>query len=169
MPFDMESPLKKLFEHRLPAKKGQYSLSYEQLRKGLLYYFKNPKFFIPHLDEVTISDQTKNKNYPILERILDFGSFKVEDKVVFLPDDLIRISVAANEKLPEAMLEVRIERNRLGSFDLNFFYYEDPVRDPDEYRREILELRKAAWEAQDKTIVDLICDLAFSGNFDTKQ
>lgn len=165
----MESLLKKLFEHRLPARKGHYSLSYEQLRKGLLYYFTNPKFFIPHLDGVTISDQTKNKNYPVFERNLDFGSFQVEDKVVFLPDDLIRVSVSANEKLPEAMLEIRIERNMLGSFDLIFFYYEDPIRNPDEYRREIFELRKAAWEAQDKTIVDLICDLSFSGAFDTKQ
>lgn len=165
----MESLLKKLFEHRLPAKKGDVYLSYEQLRKGLLYYFKNPKVFIPHIDDVTITDKTKDKNYPVLERILDFGPFKVEDKVVFLPDDLIRVSVAANEKLPEAVLEIQIERNRLGFFDLIFFYYEDPVRDPEEYGFEILELRKAAWEAQDKTIVDLICDLSISGNFETKQ
>ena len=56
-------------------------LDRKQLWHGLLLRAKEPTLFIPHMDSFEIVEESDHA----ISRILNFGKFRVNDKVEFVP------------------------------------------------------------------------------------
>jgi hypothetical protein len=106
-------------------------LTRAQLWKGLLLRAEQPCVFMEHLEGARIV----LRGELLLARELDFGSFKVRDRVRLEPMQRMVIETEAAEDRGVGMLIVSIEEPGNGLLQLRFEYqlertlYDDPARE----------------------------------------
>lgn len=160
--------LEKKHEHIVQLCDAPSTLSREQVWEGLIYFFKHPDKLLPYLEEVDIFEQKNQNNDLILMRTLNFGPFKVEDRIECVGQERIQALIKPSEQIPESSQEIKIEEPVTGSIFLRFSYYEDPERSIDKQYPEGVPLRRKAWEEKDKVLAQSIIEMANNGLFNTK-
>jgi hypothetical protein len=134
-----------------------------QLWRGLLRRAERPQEFVLGLHGATVEDRAEDNGDVRLTRTLDFGSFRVRDRVLLRADGLCVIDVEPAAGYPASRLTIRVEEPVPGSLFLRFTYEaaarpaeggEGPVTD---------RLREQAYRSADIDTVWRIRDLAERG------
>lgn len=152
------------FEHLVqvndPLQPLLTGVSREQLRRGLLRRAEKPAEFVLGLLGATIDERTDEPGRVRLSRTLDFGSFRVRDRVT-LGDDCSFTEIEPAPTHPAATLAIRIEEPAPGDLFLRFVYAADETPGPDDDvgRR----LREQAYRSADIDTVWRIRDLVERG------
>jgi len=114
------------FEHLVqvndPLQPLLIEVSREQLWRGLLRRAERPAEFILGLSGATIDERADEEGSVRLARTLDFGSFRVRDRVHLVPDRLCVTDVEAVAAYAASRLTIRIEEPAPGSLFLRFTY-----------------------------------------------
>lgn len=132
-------------------------LNREQLWYGLLLRAKEPTLFIPHMDSFEIVEESGNS----ISRILNFGKFKVNDKVEFVPMQKLSFYIPAQGEIIESKLEISIDEPFPGRFFVRFIY-EDSA--PDEGAEAMYnDFRRSAYKETDIDSIRLIRHFAAQG------
>src|SRR5215510_9542977 len=97
-------------------------LSRSQLWRGLVRRAEEPTLFVLGLESASIDTRTELGGGLQLTRTLDFGSFRVNDRVVLTPMTGSVTHVAACERFPASSLTIRIEEPQPEMFYLRFIY-----------------------------------------------
>lgn len=135
-------------------------LSREQLWNGLLLRAKAPSLFIPHMDGFAIVEESDNN----LTRTLDFGKFKVNDKVEFVPMEKLRFHIPAQGDIMESRLEITIEEPFPDRFFLRFIYEDSAAEEGPEAMYN--DFRRSAYKEMDVDSMRLIRQFASQGRLD---
>jgi hypothetical protein len=141
-------------------------LSRSQLWRGLVRRAEEPTLFVLGLESATIDTRTERSGGLELTRTLDFGSFRVNDRVVLTPMSGSVTHVAACDQFPASSLTIRIEEPQPEMFYLRFIYHFDDgaaANDADEMDAATTALRKQAYKSSDLDTVKCIRDLAEAG------
>lgn len=141
-------------------------LSRAQLWRGLVRRAEEPTRFVLGLENATIETRTERAGTLELTRTLDFGSFRVNDRVVLTPMTGTVTHVAACERFPASRLTIRIEEPHPEMFYLRFVYEFDDgaaANDADEIDAATTVLRKEAYKSSDLDTVKCIRDMAEAG------
>jgi hypothetical protein len=141
-------------------------LSRSQLWRGLVRRAEEPTRFVLGLEGSTIESRVQHEQTLELKRTLDFGSFRVSDRVVLTPMSGTVTHVAASDRFPASRLTIRIEEPQPEMFYLRFIYEFDDgaaANDESELDGQTTALRKAAYRSSDLDTVKCIRDLAEAG------
>jgi hypothetical protein len=141
-------------------------LSRSQLWRGLVRRAEDPTRFVLGLEGATIDRRTERTGTTELARTLDFGSFRVNDRVVLRPMTDSVTHVEACERYPASRLTIRIEEPQPEMFYLRFIYEFDDgaaANDADDLDGATTALRKQAYKSSDLDTVKCIRDLAEAG------
>ena len=135
-------------------------LSREQLWNGLLLRAKAPSLFIPHMDGFAIVEESDNA----LTRTLDFGKFKVNDRVDFVPMEKLHFHIPAQGEIMESRLEIAIEEPFPDRFFLRFIYEDSAAEEgPEAMYNDFL---RSAYKEMDVDSMRLIRQFASQGRLD---
>ncbi len=133
----------------------------EQLWRGLLRRAERPTEFVLGLGGATIERRSEAAGCIELERTLDFGRFRVRDRVRLTAGSLSVTEVEAGDGYPASRLTVRIEEPQPGRLFLRFLYESgESAGEVDETAR---RLREQAYRSADIDTVWRIRDLAERG------
>ncbi len=154
------------FEHLVeindPRNPLLYSLTREQIWRGLVLRAQAPKVFVPHLDDCQLFENSKDG----LTRQLRYGSLIVVDKVVFAPQESVQYLVAAQQDIVASSLVMRIEEPLPGRLFVRFEYEDGHDTSTDEMAAMYNDLRHEAYKASDIDTIHIIRELAQQGRFD---
>jgi hypothetical protein len=139
------------------------SLSREQLWRGLVLRAEDPVQFILGLEGAEIRSRREDAGVTELERTLDFGSFRVEDRVRLLPGERSEIHTAAGPTWPASRMSIAIEEPQPELLFLRFVYESGEAIGSDEFDRIASALREQAYESADLDTVVRIRALAEQG------
>ena len=132
-------------------------LNREQLWCGLLLRVKEPTLFIPHMDSFEIIEESDNS----ISRILNFGKFKVNDKVELVPMQKLSFYIPAQGEIIESKLEISIDEPFPGRFFVRFIYADSA---PDEGAEAMYnDFRRSAYKETDIDSIRLIRQFAVQG------
>lgn len=139
------------------------TLTRNQLWQGLVLRAEEPTQFVLGLENATIHSHEIRDGVHELARTLDFGSFKVEDRVRLMHDRCSEIHTRAGPTWPASRLTITIEEPEPELLFLRFVYesYEaagEAERDP-----VVIALREQAYENADLDTVVRIRALAEQG------
>jgi hypothetical protein len=165
----MTSQLQKVHEHIIQVSSKELHLTRAQISNGLLDLIRNPKEYLPHLEDVHTEEVKKPNGEIVFFRSFDFGPYCVEDKVVFIPEEQATTHVQETENIPNSMMIIKIEEPAKDDLFLRFSYFEDPEKSPLKDFPQGASIRKQAWEGKDQLFAQLIVDKAKSGAFSTLQ
>jgi hypothetical protein len=155
------------FEHLVeindPLQPLLTEVSRQQLWRGLLRRAERPQEFVLGLEGVTVDERAEDDGGVRLARTLDFGSFRVRDRVLLRADGLCVIDVEPAAGYPASRLPIRIEEPVSGSLFLRFTY--EAAARPDEGGEDPAtgRLREQAYRRADIDTVWRIRDLAERG------
>lgn len=135
-------------------------LNREQLWYGLLLRAKEPTLFIPHMDACEITEETENT----IARILDYGKFKVRDRVEFIPMQKLLFHIPAQGEIIESRLEISIDEPFPGHLFARFIY-EDPASD-EGAEAMYNDFRRSAYKETDIDSIRIIRQFAAQGLLD---
>jgi Domain of unknown function (DUF1857) len=141
-------------------------LSRTQLWRGLVRRAEEPTRFVLGLEDAKIESRTERADAVELTRTLDFGSFRVNDRVVLTPMTGSVTHVEACERFPASRMIIRIEEPHPEMFYLRFIYEFDDgaaANDADEIDAATSALRREAYKSSDLDTVKCIRDLAEAG------
>ncbi|MET0986605.1 MAG: AtaL-like protein [Steroidobacteraceae bacterium] len=93
-------------------------LSRSQLWQGLVRRAALPRYFMPWLENVELTPQQDGS----LTRELDFGNFRVRDRVRFRDGESVSYEVEANASVEHANVTMRIEEPAPGQLFVRFLY-----------------------------------------------
>lgn len=136
------------------------TLNREQLWYGLLLRAKEPTLFIPHMDAYEITEESEN----IITRVLDFGKFKVNDKVELIPMQKLLFHVPAQGEIMESRLEISIDEPFTGRFFVRFIYEDSAIDEGPEAMYN--DFRRSAYKEMDIDSIRLIRQFAAQGLLD---
>lgn len=141
------------------------TLTRDQLWRGLVLRAEQPTQFILGLEMATIHSRRQCGAEIELIRTLDFGSFKVNDRVLLLPLQRTQIETSAGPTWPASRMTIEIEEPQPELLFLRFVYDGD---DPgaDEVDRVTTTLRNQAYQLADRDTVTRIRLLAEEGWLD---
>ena len=139
------------------------TLTREQLWRGLVLRAEDPTQFILGLDAAHIRSRHESAGVTELERTLDFGSFRVDDRVRLVPGKRTEIHTAPGPTWPASRMTISIEEPQPELLFLRFIYESDEVVGQDELDRVTLALREQAYESSDLDTVVRIRALAEQG------
>lgn len=155
------------FEHLVqvndPLQPLLTDVSWTQLWAGLVRRAERPAEFVSGLAGATIDQRVARPGSTQLARTLDFGSFRVHDRVLLTEGGVCVTEVEPAATYPASRLTVRIEEPAAGGLFLRFTYEsdEEPGADPlDVLAR---RLREQAYRSADIDTVWRIRDLAERG------
>ena len=130
-----------------------------QLWRWLEWSVRHPHDFVEAMHGSTVTESTDDQGCPVLKRVLDFGSMKVQDTVTIDVGHSIRTEVAATEQWSAGAFTITVvQPKENGSIFLKFTYEEDcdkPWGDD-----MISNLRRKAYEQKDRDMVDMIVEKA---------
>jgi Domain of unknown function (DUF1857) len=156
------------FEHLIQINDPRLALveflSRQQLWLGLVHRGRQPAGFARGLEGSTVDSERREADVTTLTRTLDFGSFRVRDRVKLVEGSHIVITAAATEQWPQSTLSIAIEEPAPELLFLRFIY-ESPDTDfgqPED--RLVAELRRQAYEQSDIDTVVRIRELAANGD-----
>ncbi|HTD02210.1 AtaL-like protein, partial [Undibacterium sp.] len=90
----------------------------EQLWRGLVVRAESPKFFVPYMDDCTVTERAGNT----ISRTLRFGDLIVNDKVLFEHLQHVHYDVAPQNDIPHSTLRMSIEEPEPHALFVRFAY-----------------------------------------------
>lgn len=139
-------------------------LTRAQLWRGLVLRAEQPTQFIPGLEVATIHSRRQTGTEIELIRTLDFGSFKVNDRVLLQSLQRTQIETSAGPSWPASRMTIEIEEPQPELLFLRFVYESD---EPDAgVDRVTTTLRNQAYQHADRDTVIRIRLLAEEGWLD---
>ncbi|MCK9508323.1 MAG: DUF1857 family protein [Pigmentiphaga sp.] len=155
------------FEHLVQLNDDELPLSAILSRadvwNGLYLRAHQPTEFVIGLDSCTILSEQRDGDVHTLERLLDFGPFKVQDTVTLITQQKIVTVVEANADFPRSEYQITIEEPEPGQLFLRFLYVLDLDVEDTEIDHMTNELRKQAYYASDLDTVQRIRELVANG------
>ena len=142
------------------------TLTREQLWRGLVLRAEDPTQFVFGLEIATIHSRRHVGEEIELVRTLDFGSFKVDDRVRLLPQIRSEIHTPAGLTWPASRMRIEIEEPQPELLFLRFIYESDEIAGAGELDDVTTALRKQAYERADLDTVARIRALAEDGWLD---
>ena len=142
------------------------TLTREQLWRGLVLRAEDPTQFVFGLEIATIHSRRHVGEEIELVRTLDFGSFKVDDRVRLLPQLRSEIHTHAGPTWPASRMRIEIEEPQPELLFLRFIYESDEIAGAGELDDVTTALRKQAYERADLDTVARIRALAEEGWLD---
>jgi len=139
------------------------TLTRNQLWQGLMLRAEDPTQFVLGLERATIHSHEVRGDVHELTRTLDFGSFRVEDRVRLVRDRGSEIRTEAGPTWPASRLAITIEEPAPDLLFLRFVYEFDEAAGGDERDPVIVGLREQAYERADLDTVVRIPALAEQG------
>ncbi len=131
------------------------SMTQAQLWRWLEWFVRHPHDFTEAMEASHVEESLDEQGRSVLKRELDFGSMKVNDKVIIEVGRCIRTEVVANEHWAAGAFTITVvQPKENGSVFLKFTYEED--RDEPMGDDMISNLRRKAYEQKDRDMVDLI-------------
>jgi hypothetical protein len=101
-------------------------LTRDQLWHGLMRYVETPVVFVEGLENATITVRDESS----LQRELQFGRHRVQDKVTFTPQVHIHIATCATAEIPAGSLTITIEDHGVELLFVRFIYETFPQGHP---------------------------------------
>jgi hypothetical protein len=142
-------------------------LTRAQLWRGLVLRAEDPTLFIGGLDSVTIDARRELSGVTELERTLDYGSFRVRDRVRLFPQQRSEIHTAAGTSWPASRMTIAIEEPSPDALFLRFIYEaESEVAGVGGLDEMTIALRQQAYQGADLDTVVRIRELAEAGRLD---
>jgi hypothetical protein len=139
-------------------------LTREQLWRGLALRAEDPTQFIGGLERAVINARTRLGEFVELERTLDYGSFRVHDRVRLFPQQRTEIHTAAGASWPASRMTITIEEPTADDLYLRFVYESDSeVVGQGGLDEMTVALRQQAYEGADLDTVVRIRELAEAG------
>ena len=136
----------------------------EQLWRGLVLRAEDPMQFIGGLERVVIEARTRTGEGVELERTLDYGSFRVHDRVRLVPQQRSEIHTAAGASWPASSMTITIEEPAPDDLYLRFVYESESETVGEGGLDEMtVALRQQAYEGADLDTVVRIRQLADAG------
>jgi hypothetical protein len=155
------------FEHLVqindPLQPMRAEVAREQLWRGLVRRAERPAEFVLGLAGATIEQRIDEPGRLQLVRTLDFGSFRVHDRVLLTADGVSVTEVEAAAGYPAGRLTIRIEEPAAGSLFLRFTYESDEAAASGDLDALVRRLREQAYRSADIDTVRRIRDLAERG------
>ncbi len=155
------------FEHLVqindPLQPLLTEVSRAQLWRGLVRRAERPVEFVLGLAGATIERQAEQPGRLQLARTLDFGGFRVRDRVVLTADGVSVTEVEAGSGYPASRLTVRIEEPAAGSLFLRFTYESEQGAEGEPVDELAGRLRERAYRSADIDAVWRIRDLVERG------
>jgi Domain of unknown function (DUF1857) len=142
------------------------TLTREQLWRGLVLRAEDPTQFVLGLEIATIHSRRNWGDEVELVRTLDFGSFKVEDRVRLMPPWRSEIHTRAGPTWPASRMTIEIEEPQPELLFLRFVYESDETTGAEELDDVMTALREQAYERADLDTVARIRSLAEDGWLD---
>ncbi len=143
------------------------TLTREQLWRGLVLRAEDPTQFVLGLEVATIHSRQNIGNDEVeLLRTLDFGTFKVEDRVRLQPQRRSEIHTRAGPTWPASRMSIEIEEPQPELLFLRFLYESDETSGEGALDDVTTALRKQAYERADLDTVARIRSLAEEGWLD---
>jgi hypothetical protein len=139
------------------------TLTRNQLWQGLVLRAERPTEFILGLENATIHSHAVHGDVHELTRTLDFGSFRVEDRVRLVRDLRSETHTKAGPTWPASRLIITIEEPQAELLFLRFVYESDEVAGGAGLDQIIVALREQAYENADLDTVVRIRALAEEG------
>ena len=138
------------------------TISVEQLWRGLVLRAEDPKRFMPHLDECTISEREAGS----FKRSLRYGELVIADRVVLTPLLQVRYEVPAQGEIAESRMTMTIEAPSEGVLWVRFFYDDGNPDAGDEMGKMYEDFKKSAYQEADIDTVKIVRQLAAEGKLD---
>jgi hypothetical protein len=138
------------------------TITREQLWRGLVLRAEDPKQFVPHLDECTLSERSSGA----FARRLRYGELVIDDRVVLTPLHEVRYEVPAQGEIAESLLTMRIEVPTEGVLCVRFTYDDGHPSADDEMGRMYEDFKKSAYVEADIDTVKIVRQLAGEGKLD---
>ena len=139
-------------------------LTRDQLWRGLVLRAEDPTQFIAGLDGATIDARRELSGVTELERTLDYGSFRVHDRVHLYPQRRSETHTAAGASWPASRMTITIEEPAPDDLYLRFVYEADSETAGEGGLDEMtVALRQQAYECADLDTVVRIRELAEAG------
>ena len=139
------------------------TLTRNQLWQGLMLRAEDPTQFVLGLEGATIHSHEVRGEVHELTRTLDFGSFRVDDRVRLVRDRGSEILTEAGPTWPASRLAITIEEPEPDLLFLRFVYESDESAAEAELDPVIVALREQAYESADLDTVVRIRALAEQG------
>jgi hypothetical protein len=139
------------------------TLTRSQLWRGLVMRIEDPVPFLYGLRGCTIEDRSDSRDASTFARTLDFGNFKVHDRVTLKPMDRVEVQAAAGETYPASRLTIRIEEPGPELLFLRFLYEIGESADDSDIDPMTVAFRRQAYENSDIDTVKRIRALAGRG------
>lgn len=154
------------FEHLIeindPLNPLADTMTREQLWRGLVLRAEDPKMFVPHLDECTISERESGS----FMRRLRYGDLIIDDKVVLHPLREVRYEVPAQGDIAQSLLTMTIEAPSEGVMWVRFLYDDGNPSATDETGRMYEDFKKSAYQEADIDTIKIVRQLASEGKLD---
>jgi hypothetical protein len=138
------------------------TISVEQLWRGLVLRAEDPKRFMPHLDECTISEREAGS----FKRSLRYGELVIADRVVLTPLLQVRYEVPAQGDIAESRMTMTIEAPSEGVLWVRFFYDDGNPNAHDEMGKMYEDFKKSAYQEADIDTIKIVRQLAAEGKLD---
>jgi len=139
-------------------------VSRSQLWRGLVLRAEDPAQFVVGLERATIVARRQDGEATELERVLDYGSFRVHDRVRLLPLMRSEIRTSAGATWPASRMTISIEEPEPDALFLRFVYEaESEVAGEGGLDEMTVALRQQAYEGADLDTVVRIRALAEAG------
>lgn len=139
------------------------TLTRNQVWQGLMVRAEDPAQFVLGLEGATIHSHEVRGEVHELTRTLDFGSFRVEDRVRLVRDRGSEVRTEAGPTWPASRLTITIEEPQPELLFLRFVYESDETAGGEESDPVIVGLREQAYERADLDTVVRIRALAEQG------
>ena len=139
------------------------TLTRNQVWQGLMVRAEDPTQFVLGLEGATIHSHEVRGDVHELTRTLDFGSFRVEDRVRLVRDRGSEVRTEAGPTWPASRLTITIEEPGPELLFLRFVYESDEPAGGEESDPVIIGLREQAYERADLDTVVRIRALAEQG------
>lgn len=139
-------------------------VSRSQLWRGLVLRAEDPGQFTVGLVSSTIVARRQDGEATELQRVLDYGSFRVHDRVRLVPLARSEIRTAAGATWPASRMTISIEEPEIDALFLRFIYEaESEIAGHDGLDDVTIALRRQAYEGADLDTIVRIRALAEAG------
>lgn len=135
------------------------NITREQLWRGLVLRAETPRYFMEHVDECTLSDQTASS----VNRVLRYGQVTIRDTVTFLPQIQVHYQVPAQGELPASHMRMVIEEPEPEALFIRFIYEDEVSQAEDDAVAFYNDFRRSAYQNADIDTMRLIRELAEQG------
>lgn len=136
-----------------------YSVSREQLWRGLILRAEAPQMFMPHLEACTLTERSELG----ASRKLDFGTVIIADTVRYVPMERVEYHVPGQHGMPASSLVMSIVEDANGELHVRFLYEDGQPDASGTAEAMYVEFRHSAYKEADLDTIRLIRQMAEEG------